>query len=74
MCSDVMGKSRIAYSEKSLRQTKSNFKLLTDAMELYRDNANDYAFTIMENFLLCKNNYMYAFTKRCLIYKSRAKK
>ena len=63
MCRDIMGKSRVPYTEDFLRIEKIHSKLLTDAIEVYRDNANDYALTILENVGACKNNYMYALTK-----------
>ena len=51
-----MGKSRVPYTEDFLRIEKIHSKLLTDAIEVYRDNANDYALTILENVGACKNN------------------
>ena len=69
MCREVMAESRVAYTLEDLRLEKIHAKLLIDAMEVYRENANNYVFTFLENFATCKNNYMYALTKNVLFKK-----
>ena len=49
-----MSKSRVFHTVEDLRLHKIHAKLLTDAMEVYRDNTNDYLITILENFATCK--------------------
>ena len=65
-------KSNIYSGRTSFRKNSS--KLLTDTMEVYRDIANDNVFTILENFVTCKNDYMYALTNESFSRKDRAKK
>ena len=57
-----MSKSRVLYTVEELRVGKIHAKILTDAIKVYRDNANGYFLTILENFLTCKNNYVYPLT------------
>ena len=54
MCRGIMSRSGVFYTVEDLRLHKIHAKLLTDAMEVYRDNTNDYLITILENFATCK--------------------
>ena len=74
MCREIMSKSRVIYTVEELRLEKIHAKLLTDTMEVYRDIANDNVFTILENFVTCKNDYMYALTNESFSRKDKAKK
>lgn len=74
MCREVMGTLRVAYTIEHLRFLKIHTKFLTDVIKVYWDNSNDYVFTFLENFAKCKNNRMYALTKKAVLFQDRAKK
>ena len=64
MCREVTGTLRVAYTIEHLRFLKVHTKFLTDVIKVYWDNSNDYVFTFLVNFAKCKNNRMYALTKK----------
>ena len=74
MCREVMGTLRVAYTIEHLRFLKIHTKFLTDVIKVYWDNSNDYVFTFLENFAKCKNNRMYALTKKAMFYLGQSQK
>ena len=68
-----MSKSRVIYTVEELRSEKIHAKIWSDTVEVYRDIGNDNVFTILENFVTCKNDCMYALTNESFSRKDRAK-
>ena len=68
-----MSKSRVIYTVEELRSEKIHAKIWTDTVEVYRNIGNDNVFTILENFVTCKNDCMYALTNEPFSRKDRAK-